>query len=141
MDGLTPRATEFLRCHARRESFHHDPIEDELRVRAAAAEYGLAVDDVAHGLASLKERFGGLQYRSRSWSFQGVIRFTPVLVLDDEDPGPMVSLIEHTVAHPFGVWATLHGSVHFMFGGGYGADYVKVFDRVEALIESDALHA
>lgn len=140
-DGLTPRAAEFLRRHAKWRAVRHDPIEDDRDAVIAADQYGLSVHTVRSMVAHLQNRFGGLQYRSASWSFEEIIGFAPVLDLDEEDPEPMVSLIEHTVAHPYGVWATLDGAVHFLYPNDDGGEYVHVFDRVEAIIESDALMA
>ena len=91
--------------------FHHDPAEDERDAALAAARYGLPTDVIRSKVARLRERFAGLQYRSRSWSFAETIGFAPMLDLDDEDPEPMVSLIEHAVAYPFGVWATNSRSI------------------------------
>jgi hypothetical protein len=139
--GLTPRAVEFLRLYATRRMLHHDLAKEARDAERAAEQSGLPVDTVMTKLAYLQRRFGGLRYESPSWSFEETIGFAAVLDLDDEDTEPMVILIEHTAAHPFGVWATLDGGVHFMYPGDHGGEYVHVFDRIEAVIESDALMA
>jgi hypothetical protein len=141
VDGLTPRAAEFLRRHATRHVCYVDPEQERKEVAQAAEDYLLPLDTVMTKLAHLQRRFGGLRYKSPSWSFEETIGFAPALDLDDEDTEPMVILIEHTAAHPFGVWATLDGAVHFMYPGDHGGEYVHVFDRIEAIIESDALMA
>ncbi len=125
LDGLTPLAANFLRQHGTRQTFRHDLLEDERDAVRAAAQYGLSVDTVRSKVARLQNRFGGVRYRSDSWSFEETIGFAPVLDLDDDDPEPMVSLIEHTCAHPFGVWATLGGAVHFMYPNDDGGEYVR----------------
>jgi hypothetical protein len=140
-EGLTSRAAAFLRQHATRETFAPDRAEESRQIEQAAKQYGLSAASIGSRLSAMQDRFGGLRYRSGSWSFEEVIEFWPVLDLDEEDPEPMVTLVEHTAAHPYGVWATLDGAVHFMYPGEHGGEYVHVFDRVEAIIEVDALLA
>lgn len=139
-DVLTPRAVRFLRDHAARGTFQRVLADEQSAAAEAAARFGLQIEDVASAVSRLQDRFG-IQYRSNSWSFDEVIKFAPVLDFDDDDEEPMLSLIEHTVAHPFGVWVNLEGVVYFMFPEVNGAEYVRAFDRIEDLIESDALHA
>jgi hypothetical protein len=138
--GLSERAVRFLRANATEFDCRWDAAEDRREAEEVAGHYGLAVDKVVARLAALRERFGGLRYESRSWSFEEVIMFAPALDFDEEDTEPRVTLIEHTVAHPYGVWATLDGAVDYMFPGELGGDYVRVFDRPECIVEADALH-
>ena len=135
LDGLTPRATEFLRCNASRYVPYVDPAEDHSDVVQTAGRHKLPFNTVMTKLADARQRFGGLSYQSPSWSFEETIAFSPELDLDAEDPEPMVSLFDHST-QPYGVRATPDGAVHFMSTGG---EYVHVFDRIEAIIESDAL--
>jgi hypothetical protein len=130
--GLSERAVRFLRANATEFDCRWDAAEDRREAEEVAGHYGLAVDKVVARLAALRERFGGLRYESRSWSFEEVIMFVPALDFDEEDTEPRVTLIEHTVAHPYGVWATLDGAVDYMFPGELGGDYVRVFDRPSA---------
>lgn len=139
--GLNPRASEFLRNHATRQTLRLDPAEEHRDATQAARQCRVPFDTVRAKITHLQQRFGGLQYWSPSWSFEEIIGFAPALDLDDEDTEPMLNLIEHTAAHPFGVWATLDGAVDFMFPGEHVGKYVRVFDRIEAIIESDALMA
>ncbi|MFC0429725.1 hypothetical protein [Kutzneria buriramensis] len=138
--GLSERAVRFLRANATEHDCRWDADEDRGDAEEVAGHYGLAVDKVLARLAELRERFGGLRYESRSWSFEEVVIFAPALDFDEEDNEPRVILLEHTVAHPFGVWATLDGAVDYMFPSEDGADYVRVFDRPESIVEADALH-
>ena len=92
-------------------------------------------------LGSLRERLGGLQYYSHSWSFKEVITFTPESDVDAEDSVGMISLLEHSVAQPFGVWVAENGRVNYMYPTELGADYVEVFTSSLGLIESDAVYA
>lgn len=141
VNGLGPRAEEFLRAHAGRVDVRFDPAED--RRAAELAERAFHVDPAVFGefVTGLRAKFAGLRYRSHSWSFEEDIVFEPQPDVDEDDPEPMVSLVRHTVAHPFGVWVGISGTVWFLCPGEWDGDYVAVFPRVESLIESDALHA
>lgn len=141
LSGLTPRAVEFLRNYATREDFNGESHGVTNSVDKAAAFFDLQENEVALKVSRIQERFGGLKYRSPSWSFDEVIIFAPTLDFDEDDDEPLLSLIEHTVAHPFGVWVNLDGNVFFMYPDLHGGEYVKVFDRIEDLIESDAIFA
>lgn len=139
--GLTPRAKAFLRECAVRLPLACDPVEDALEAQQISGWFGVADSELLESLGFFRERFGGIQYLSRSWSFEEVIGFAPALDCDEGDPEPMASLIEHSVAHPYGVWMGMSGRVYFMFPQPGGAEYVHAFDHPEDLIESDALHA
>jgi hypothetical protein len=139
-EGLTARAEGFLRTESVKLTMSYDLTEDRSDAEAMAACFSISVDEILTNLNDVRSKFGGLQYRSHSWSFDEVITFSPYLDFDEEDSEPMISLIEHTVAHPFGVWTNLTGGVFFMYPGPENADYVQVFSRVESVIESDSLH-
>jgi hypothetical protein len=115
-----------------------EPAEDERAADLARATFGAA--GYLDFLHQLQARFGGLRYHSYSWSFDEEIIFDPVPDVDPTDPAPMVSLINHTVAHPFGVWTQPAGFVEFLCPGEWEGESIIVFDNCEALIESDALH-
>jgi hypothetical protein len=136
-DSLTDRAIQFLRRCSTRVAIDYEK-EDRLREEVDGLFGGGGAEFVS-ALRWARERYGGLQYFSESWSFEEEITFSPYPDLDIEDGIPMASLIEHSVAHPFGVWLTTDGAVHYMFPTSSGGRYVDVFANVDSMIESDAL--
>lgn len=134
---LSRRVVRFLRCDSSRT--HVSYGDEECVADEVDRLLGSGGVEFSSFLSGLRERYGGLQYFSESWSFEERITFVPFADLDAEDEVPMVSLIEHSVAHPFGVWVTMDGSVHFMFPTESGGEYVKVFSSIDSMIESDAL--
>ncbi|MFI6548682.1 hypothetical protein ACIBO9_36105 [Streptomyces prunicolor] len=139
--GLTSRAISFLGERATRVQWSRENLGESADFARAAAWFRVDVEGAVSRASRIGERFGGLRYRSDSWSFEEEIGFFPTLDFDEEDDEIMLALIEHTVAHPFGVWVNLDGVVYFMFPEAEGGEYVKVFGSVEGMIESDALHA
>jgi hypothetical protein len=137
---LSARAEGFLRSRAEWVPVDADPAEDAAQAAECAAWFGVPASRILAGLSVLRERYAGVRYRSLAWTFDEVITFAPRLDYDESDPEPLVSLLEHSVAHPFGVWANLDGTVYYLFPGAPEAGYVKAFDRPEQIIESDALH-
>ncbi|MCX4971299.1 hypothetical protein [Streptomyces sp. NBC_00620] len=140
-NGMTPRAASFLGERATRVPRGRENLGEQADFASAAACFGVELEEVVLRASWIGQRFGGLRYRSDSWSFEEEIGFFPSLDFDEEDDGILLSLIEHTVAHPFGVWVNLDGVVYFMFPEVEGGDYVKAFGSVEGMIESDALHS
>jgi hypothetical protein len=138
METISARAREFLRRHA--TVIVNDESPDVDAVPDVAASLNLPVEVVSANFTQIRERFWGLTYRSPAWSFDEVIGFYPELDADDSGDEQVVSLIEHSVAHPFGVWATLDGAIYYLFSGAHGGDWVKVFDTCESIIEADALY-
>jgi hypothetical protein len=136
---LSARAESFLRSRAQWIPVQADPAEDAAPA-ACEARFGVPASRVLAELSVLRDRYAGLRYHSLAWMFEEVITFAPCLDYDEFDPGPMIFLVEHSVAQPFGVWASLDGAVHCMLPGSPEADYIRVFDRPEAIIEADALH-
>ena len=139
-DLLTLRAKAFLRSQAEQCELLYDPSADRMEAAECEAWSDVPADRIIEWLSLLRRRYGGIQYRSRSWSFEEVILFAPYLDCDEDDDEPMATLVDHTLAHPFGVWGNMKGEVYYMFPGEYRGEYVKVFDRPEGIIESDALH-
>lgn len=139
--GLGVRAQAFLAVSASREEPRYSQAEDERDAARAERLFGVACSDYLDFVNGLRARFGGLRYHSRSWSFSEEIVFAPVPDFDDSEDTPYVSFVQHTVAHPFGVWVAFDGSVHYMFPNESGGEYVLVFSDPLAMIESDALHA
>ena len=138
---LSDRARDFLRLEAERRPFAGDPDQDASDAAECDAWFGIPSSRILEWLGRLRGVWAGISYRSFSWSFDEVIGFSPSLDCDPDDGEPMLSLVEHSVAHPFGVWVNMRSEVYYMFPGEQGGEYVKVFDRVESIVESDSLYS
>lgn len=140
-DLLTPRAKAFLRSQAERCELLYDPSADRMEAAECEAWSGVSADRIIEWLSLLRRRYGGIKYWSRSWSFEEeAILFSPYLDCDEDDGEPMATIVDHTVAYPFGVWGNMKDEACYMSPGRPGGEYIKVFDRVEGIIESDAIH-
>ena len=137
---LSPRADRFLRLQAEPAPSCRPSEVDDAQVADCAAFYGVSSGQISMWLGELNDNFSGIRYRSLSWSFDEVIEFFPSLDFDESDAEPMVNLVKHTVAHPFGVWNGLGGGVYYMYPTVNGGEYLKVFDRPEYIIESDSIY-
>jgi hypothetical protein len=139
--ALSDRARNFLRLEAERQSFAGDPDQDVRDAADCDAWFGIPSDRILEWLGRLRDVWAGISYRSFSWSFEEVIGFSPSLDCDPEDDEPTISLVEHSVAHPFGVWVNMRGEVYYMFPSEQGGEYIKIFDRIENIVESDSLYS
>ncbi|WP_245603590.1 hypothetical protein [Salinispora cortesiana] len=143
--GLSPRAVRFLRLAAERTSVDLSswPTTDELgsllsRLPDVDAQETLTL------FRRAADRYGGLRYRSRAWSFEETVTFVlcPWAAADYglEDQDAMADLIEHDVAHPYEVWLRGDGSVVYCFTGPHSAPIVPVFPGIDAMLEAEALY-
>ncbi|MFE9746183.1 hypothetical protein ACFYOT_14865 [Saccharothrix saharensis] len=117
-----------------------DAEEDRQAAELVERSFDVSATEFLDFVADLRSEVGGMTYLSRSWSFGENILFAPTPDVDVDDPEPMVSLVRHTVAHPFGVWVGMSGVVRYMCPGEWDGDYVEVFSDYASLIESDAVH-
>ncbi|MBB1262184.1 hypothetical protein [Streptomyces alkaliterrae] len=140
---LADRAGRFVRSVGRWTSSYDDecPWPGEGEWAEAAEVYGEERVSRCRDVLRDVRVLGGLRYDSLSWSLEETVTFWPELDIDPDDGFPAVSLIEHSAAHPFGVWLDEEGVVRFMAGSEAGGEYVAVFPTVSHLIASDAVHA
>ncbi|MCF6524442.1 hypothetical protein [Streptomyces sp. JJ36] len=139
--NLSESATAFL---CRSASFVEAAIADpgpDVRTAARGMFGEFRATQCLKLLEHLQAELAGLTYFSASWSFEEKVTFWPELDLDPDDEFPAISLLEHSVAQPFGVWVDEQGKVQFMFPGEHEGKYLPVFPSVHHMIESDALHA
>ncbi|MBB1244437.1 hypothetical protein GL263_12820 [Streptomyces durbertensis] len=139
---LGERAGKFVRSVGRWTPSYGDecPWPGEGEWAEAAEVYGQERVSRCRDVLEDVRVLGGLRYDSLSWSLEETVTFWPELDLDADDGFPAVSLIEHSVAHPFGVWLDENGVVRFMAGSEAGGEYVPVFPTVSHLVASDAVH-